>query len=86
MPLSSLVLSVRTEDREKIASELAQVVGVEVHFVGPTGKMVVTTQTGRMEEDRALHQALEKFPGVLSCCVVFSHFEDCVSLEENHDG
>lgn len=77
MPLSSLLLEVSEENKDKIADLLSRLKGVEIHSLDFTGKIILTTETERMEEDRALNEALEKFPGVLSCRVVFNHFEDC---------
>ncbi len=77
MPVSGVVLEVKEGTEREVAGSFVDVRGIEVMEIGDK-HLILTTDTERVEEDRALTGALEKWPGVVSAKVVFTNMEDCV--------
>lgn len=77
MPISGVVLEVASGSEKEVANSFIDVRGVEVQQIG-INHLILTTDTARAEEDRALTEALERWPGVLSAKVVFTNMEDCI--------
>ncbi|WP_164848307.1 chaperone NapD [Halobacteriovorax sp. HLS] len=77
MPISGVVLEVGAGTEREVANSFIDVRGIEVQQIG-INHLILTTDTARAEEDRALTEALERWPGVLSAKVVFTNMEDCI--------
>lgn len=77
MPISGVVLEVEADKEQEVASSFIDIRGIDVQEVG-IRHLIVTTDTERAEEDKALTAALERWPGVLSAKVVFTNMEDCI--------
>lgn len=77
MPISGVVLEVKEGTEQEVANTFVDIRGIQVMEIGEK-HLILTTDTERVEEDRALTSSLEKWPGVVSAKVVFTNMEDCV--------
>ena len=84
MPISSLVLEVAEGDESQVAERLASLPKIDLCAAG-CGKLIVTTDTEDVDEDRALTARLATIDGVLSANVVYFNMEDCVDTESPTD-
>jgi nitrate reductase NapD len=73
--VSSLVVHGRPERLGEIRAGLARLSGVEVHAGAPSGKLVVTLETGSEQEIVAHVTTISLLDGVLSATLVFHHVE-----------
>jgi len=56
--------------------------GVEVHAANDQGKLVVTIEGPSTRFVSAHIDALQKLPGVLSAALVYQHYEDAQSMDQ----
>jgi nitrate reductase NapD len=73
--VSSLVIHGRPERLHAVRSALENMDGVEIHAVGPTGKLIATLETESEYEILARMTAISLLEGVLSAALVFHHVE-----------
>jgi periplasmic nitrate reductase NapD len=73
--VSSLIVHGRPERVAAIGAALRGLPGVEVHAVGPTGKMVVTLETESQSDIVARITEISLLDGVLSAVLVYHQVE-----------
>lgn len=80
--ISGIVVHAHPQHQALVSAALAQLPGVEIHATSPDHKLVVTIEA---DDDRATTDCFEtirQLPGVLSASMVYHHFEDSQSLEQ----
>jgi len=59
-----------------VANELGQIEGVEVHHIEEDYKIVITLETETADQSYKIAETFKEIDGVLTICLVYSHFED----------
>jgi periplasmic nitrate reductase NapD len=73
--VSSLIVHGRPDRVTAIGAAMRGMAGVEVHAVGPTGKMVVTLETASQSDIVARINEISLLDGVLSAVLVYHQVE-----------
>jgi len=74
--ITGVVVYARPAESEQVRAGLVAIAGVEVHAVGPDGRMVVTVERDSDDEATEVLNRLGRLPGVLSAALVYHHHED----------
>ena len=81
MPISAMLVETLPGEEDIVALRLDGCPGLCVHHRAP-GRLVVTTDTHRMEDDRALTDTVTRVEGVLAGHVVLCFDEELIALED----
>ena len=77
--ISSLVVHGRPECLGPLRAELAGLPGVEIHAAAPSGKLVVTLETGSEQEILSRLATISALEGVLAASLVFHQVEPVIA-------
>jgi nitrate reductase NapAB chaperone NapD len=75
MPISSLIIKTRKDKTLDVAKRLesfAEITVSEIH----QHNIILMTETGKQDHDKALWEEIERIPGVLQCDLIYHNFED----------
>lgn len=81
MPISAMLVETLPGQESIVAERLVRCPGLRVHDSAP-GRLVVTTDTFRMEDDRALTDTVTRVEGVLAGHVVLCFDEEMITVED----
>lgn len=76
MVISGLYIETVPGKAELAAKELEKKKGVEVHHIEDDYKIVITLETETTDESYKIADTFKHVEGVLTVCLVYSHFED----------
>lgn len=76
MNLASLVVHTRPADRERIAGQLRELPGVEIHAATDDGRLVVTVDHDVSQVAADTLTAIHQTRGVLSAAITFQYSDD----------
>lgn len=82
MNISGIVVHAKPEKLEQVRTRITELVGVEVHAVEKSGKMVVTIEKESDQDIADTFETLVKLDGILSASMIYHHFEAESNLEE----
>lgn len=76
MNLASLVVHTRPGDRERIAGQLLELPGVEIHAATDDGRLVVTVEHDASQVAADTLTAIHETRGVISAAITFQYSDD----------
>ena len=78
--IAGVAVRTRLENQQRVAAELGQWPGVEVHLLGEQGQLVVTVEEAPGE--KCLVDTITRInhlPGVIAASLIFSHSDDALT-------
>ena len=76
MNFSGIVVTVKPEDSDALAGELASLPGVEVHQVDrASGRIVVVQEASSIDAETEGFARIRSMPGVIDAALVYHRFE-----------
>ena len=85
--ISGVVVRATPDDLSQVAARLAGLPGVDVHHLeATTGRVVITLETDRQDDEGNRLERLRREPGVLSAELVYHYVEPPGSGSGSHDG
>lgn len=76
MVISGLYLETVPGKAHTVAKELERKESVEVHHIEGDYKIVITIETETADESYKIADTFKEIDGILTTCLVYSHFED----------
>jgi periplasmic nitrate reductase NapD len=77
MVLSGMYIETLEGTAQKVARQLANVEGVEVHHIeNNMNKIIITLEAETVDKSYKLSDTFKLIDGVLSTCLVYTNFED----------
>lgn len=75
MPVSGIVVTCVAASAERVAAQLTEVKGVEVHGVLEDGRIVAVVEADTVDGEVALVTGLDDIEGVVSVQLAYHNFE-----------
>lgn len=80
--ISGIVVHAHPQHQALVTTALGKLPGVEIHAASPDHKLVVTIEADDDRSTTDCFETIRQLPGVLSASMVYHHFEDSQSLEQ----
>jgi nitrate reductase NapD len=77
--VSSLAIRVRPEQLAAVCAAIPGLEGAEVHLASPSGKIVVTLETGTERQVLDRIEAIRALPGVLTVALVYHRIDSAAA-------